>query len=157
MMRAFNKLYFYKMIIKSAVHVGEKSKQEQLDSLLNSNMKGFLNIHNECDYCKKDLLPSQSLNSFVNRVQQQQQIQHGVQGSLANENRLVEIFMHSDKQRGLLKAFLVFRCGHKFHKKCVVSKKQIEKEETFTKKLKSSKEKMSSLSSASRLRAGLVQ
>lgn len=28
-----------------------------------------------------------------------------------------------------MKSFLVFRCGHKFHKKCVVSKKQIDNEE----------------------------
>lgn len=58
-----------------------------------------------------------------------------------------DIFADADKSRSLLKAFLVFRCGHKFHKKCVVSKKQMEKEEKSSHgvSMKEDKSKMISL------------
>jgi len=31
----------------------------------------------------------------------------------------------STSQYGLVKTFMVFNCGHKFHKKCIASKRQI--------------------------------
>ena len=62
-------MFLYKMVLKSAVKVSQKSKQECIDMLLSSNMQGYWNIRNECDYCKQDLLLSETLDTFVNRVQ----------------------------------------------------------------------------------------
>lgn len=37
-----------------------------VDIMINFNAKGYKDISNECDYCKQPLLPSLTLDSYIN-------------------------------------------------------------------------------------------
>ena len=67
----FNRLDIYKGVLTSAVNATERAKQEANRQLVETSSVGFRNIHNKCDSCQKDLLPSDKLDMYIRRVQEQ--------------------------------------------------------------------------------------
>ena len=65
MTQAFRKLKMFHTLLKSAVHVCEKSKDQQLKEILNFNTRGISDFANECDICKQALLTHSSLSEFL--------------------------------------------------------------------------------------------
>ena len=65
----FGRLEIYKGLLTSAINATERGKQEANRQLMETSSIGFRNIHNQCDQCEQDLLPVEKLDSYIRRVQ----------------------------------------------------------------------------------------
>lgn len=97
---AFKILKTYQLLVESALHVSEKEKDQVFWSVFKNQSEGFRQIKNLCDYCNQELLNEKILNFFYEKDRDATQI---------------DTFLTKNSA----KPFLVFRCGHVFHKKCL--------------------------------------
>ncbi|CDW71200.1 vacuolar protein sorting-associated protein 41 homolog [Stylonychia lemnae] len=161
---AFRKMRLYKFLLRSALHICQKSKQELIMFQVDSGKRGYYDIDNECDQCKKSLLTQKILNECVEITQKKetqfldlfQQFTNSLINSNSQELPPQQQQYNQEPHQNLLKAFMIFRCGHKYHKKCMVAKNNLDNEEQKESKLQLSKQpfdKKGSKKSASNLRS----
>lgn len=59
------KLKLFKTVLKSAVRVCEKAKDDQLREMLDYAKEGLSKFENQCDHCKQPLLIQKKLEEFL--------------------------------------------------------------------------------------------
>ena len=64
----FKRIEVYKSLLKLAINAAQREKQAASKDLLKINSTGFRNIHNKCDQCGKNLLPPDSLDTYIKKI-----------------------------------------------------------------------------------------